>query len=178
VGVCSFEEGVALGCSLPDSIKVGRTAPLGTGFVGRELDRLNVLGCSERVSRRDGRGVSETAGLGVGAASESDRPDLFVCDGLGLFNRSAARAPAIRISSSVGSEEVDFLPRDLCLGRSNSAGDAGSEAACSGAGVACFGASGFFSLGTITSCADVPPTTTKLQSNTRKNPLRINRRDK
>src|SRR5438552_15467490 len=38
-GVCPLGEGEALGCSLPDSINVGRTAPLGSGFAVRELRR-------------------------------------------------------------------------------------------------------------------------------------------
>jgi len=112
-----------------------------------------VLVCSERVSFLAGLGVSGAAGFGVGAGSESDWPDLFVCDELGLFNRSAARAPAIRICSSVGSADADFL-RDLGLGRSGS-GVADSEGVCSGGGAACLGASGFVSRATITSCARV-----------------------
>jgi len=159
-------------------MSVDRTAPLGSGFVAPELGRRDVLGCSERVSLLDGLGVSKTFGLGVGAASESDRPDLLVCDGLGLFNRSAARAPAIRISSSVGSADVDFLPRGLGLGRCSSAGVAVSEGVSSGGGAVCLGACGFVSRATITSCAGVRPTSMKLQSSTMKNPLRINRRDK
>ena len=35
-GVSPFGEGDALDCSLPDSIKVDRTAPFGTGFAPRE----------------------------------------------------------------------------------------------------------------------------------------------
>jgi len=132
-----------------------------------------VLVCSERVSFFAGLGVSGTAGFGVGAASESDWPDRLVCDGLGLFSRSAARAPAIRICSSVGFADVDLLPRDLGL-----AGVADSEGVCSGVGAACFGASGFVSRATITSCACVWPTRIKLQSSRLKNPLRMNRRDK
>src|SRR5262245_26658404 len=159
-------------------MSVDRTAPLGSGFVAPELGRRDVLGCSERVSLLDGLGVSKTFGLGVGAASESDRPDLLVCDGLGLFNRSAARAPAIRISSSVGSADVDFLPRDLGFARSSSVGVAVSEGACSAGGVVCLGASGFVSRATITSCAGVRSTSMKPQSNTMKNPSGINRRDR
>jgi len=68
-----------------------------------------VLVCSERLSFFGGLAVSGTAGLGVGAASESDWSDFFVCDGLGLCSRSAARAPAIRICSSVGSADADFF---------------------------------------------------------------------
>jgi len=175
-GVCPFGKGVVVGSDLPDSINVGRTASLVSGFAGRELGRRDVLVCSERVSFFAGLGVSGVAGLGVGAASESDWPDLLVCDGLGLFSRSAARAPAVRICSSVGSADADFL-RDLGLGRSGS-GVADSDGVCSGGGAACLGASGFVSRATITSCACVWPTRMKLQRSAMKNPLGINRRDK
>jgi hypothetical protein len=174
-GVCPLGGGEALGCCLPDSKNVGRTAPVASGFAVRELGRRPVLVCSGRVSLFAGLGVSRTAGLGVGAASDSDWPDLLVCDGLGLFSRSAARAPAIRICSSVGSADVDLLPRDLGLVRS---GVADSEGVCSGGGAACLGASGFVSRATITSCPCVWPMRIKLQSSTPKNPLGINRRDK
>ncbi len=156
-------------------MNVGRTAPLATGLAVCELGRREVLVCSDRVSFFAGRGVC--AGLGVGAASESDWPDLLVCEGLGLFNRSAAWAPAIRISSSVGSADVGLLLRDLGLVRSAS-GVADSKGVCSGGGAACLGASGFASRATITSCAGVWPASMKLQSSTMKNPLGINRRDK
>ncbi len=174
-GVCALGEGEALGCSLPDSINVGRTAPPGSGFAVRELRRRDVLVCSERGSVFAGLGVSGAAGVAVGAAADSDWPDLLVCDELGLFSRSAASAPAIRICSSVGSADVDLLPRDLGLVRSG-VGD--SEGVCSGGGAACLGASGFVSRATITSCACVWPARIKLQSSTLKSPLSINRRDK
>jgi hypothetical protein len=174
-GVCPFGKGVVLGSDLlPDSINVDRTAPLGSGFAVRELGRRAVLVCSARVSFFAGLGVSETAGLGVGAASESDWPALFLCEGLGLFSLSAASAPAVRICSSVGSADVDFL-RDLGLVCS---GVVDSEGVCSGDGAACLGASGFVSRATITSCACAWPTRMKPQSSTMKNPLGINRRDK
>jgi hypothetical protein len=161
-------------------MNVGRTTSLASGFVARELGRCDVLGCSERVSLLAGLGVSGTAGLGVGAASESDRPDLLVCDGLGLFSRSAARAPAIRISSSVGSADVDLLLRDLGLGLgcSTSPGVADSAGVCSGGGAACLGASGFVSRATITSCPGVWPARMKVLTRATKNPLDINRREK
>ena len=38
-GVCPFGKGVVLGSDLPDSINVGRTASLVSGFAGRELGR-------------------------------------------------------------------------------------------------------------------------------------------
>jgi hypothetical protein len=174
-GVCPFGEGEAFGCSLPDSIKVGRTVPIDSGFAGRERGRRDVLVCSERVSFFAGVGVSVAAGLGVGAVSESDWPDLFLCERLGLFSRSAATAPAIRICSSVGSADVDFLLRGLGLACSG-VGD--SKGVCSGDGAACLGASGLVSRATITCCACVWPTRTKLQSRITKNPLGINRGDK
>ena len=155
-GVCPFGKGVVLGSDLPDSINVGRTAPLVSGFAVRELARRDVLVRSERVCFFVGLGVSGTAEVGVGAASESDWPALFVCDGLGLFSRSAARAPAIRICSRLGSVDADFL-RNLGLGRSGS-GVADSGGVWSGGGAACFGASGFVSRATMTSCARVWPT--------------------
>ena len=138
-------------------MNVGRTAPVASGFAARELGGRDTRGCSGRVSFFAGLGVSGTAGVGVGAASDSDWPDLLICDGLGLFSRSAARAPAIRICSSVGSADVDLLPRDLGL-----AGVEDSEGVCSGGGAACLGASGFVSRATITSCACVWPTRIKL----------------
>ena len=98
-------------------------------FAARELVRCDVFVCSERGSLFTGLGVSGTAGLGVEAASESDWPDFFACDGLGLLSRSAASAPAIRICSSVGSSDADFL-RDFGLVRSGS-GVADSAGVCS-----------------------------------------------
>jgi hypothetical protein len=94
-----------------------------------------------------------------------------------LFSRSAARAPAVRICSSVGSADVDLLLRDLGLVRSGS-GVADSEGVCSGGGAACLGASGFFSRATITSCACVWPTKIRLQNSMLKSLLSMNRRDK
>jgi hypothetical protein len=174
-GVCPFGGAEALGCSLPASINVGRTAPIASGFAVRELGRRDVLVCSERASLFAGLGVSGTGGLGVGAASESDGPDLLLCAGVGLFSRSAASAPAIRICSSVGAADVDLLLCDLGLGCS---GVTDSEGVCSGGGAACLGASGFISRATMTSCACVCPTRMRLQSSIIKNPFRINRRDK
>ena len=156
-------------------MNVGRTTPAASGFAARELVRCDVFVCSERGSLFTGLGVSGTAGLGVEAASESDWPDFFACDGLGLLSRSAASAPAIRICSSVGSSDADFL-RDFGLVRSGS-GVADSAGVCSGGG-ACLGASGFVSRATITSCEYKWPTRMKLQSSIMKNPLGIKRRDR
>ncbi len=134
-------------------MNVGRTAPTGSAFAGREVGRCDLLGCSDGVSLFfDGLGVSSTTGFDVGAASESDWSDLFFCEGLGLSRRSAARAPAIRICSSVGSADVDFLLRGLGL---DGSGVGDSEGLCSGGGVVCLEASGFVSRATITSCASV-----------------------
>jgi len=156
-------------------MNVGRTAPLASGFAVRELGRRDELVSSERVSFFAGLGVSGTAGLGVGAASESDWPDLLACDGLGLFSRSAASAPAIRICSSVGAAEPDFFSRDLGFVRS---GAADSEGVCSGDGAACVGASGFLSRATITSWPRTCPTRTRLHSSALKNAFSMNSRDK
>jgi hypothetical protein len=154
-------------------MNVGRITPAGSGFAVLELAGRDPLVCSERVSLFAGLAVSETTGVGVGAVSESNRPDLRVCAGLGLFRRSAASAPAIRISSSVGTSDLGFLPRDLGL-----AGVADSVGVCSGGGAACLGASGFVSRATITSCACIGPAKTTLQSSTVKSHFDIKRRNK
>src|SRR5439155_24514438 len=44
-GVCPFAEGVAVGCSLPDSIMVGRTGPIGSKLVLRGVDGRDALFC-------------------------------------------------------------------------------------------------------------------------------------
>jgi hypothetical protein len=143
-----------------------------SGFAGRELDGCDSFVCSRRISFFGGLVAFGTAGLAVGAASESDWADLVVSEALESLSRSAASAPAIRICSSVG---ADLLPRDLGFVR---AGVADSEEVCSGGGAACLGASGFVSRATITSCASVWATTIKLQSSTLKSPVGMNRRDK
>jgi hypothetical protein len=149
---------VALGCSLPDSIKVGRTTPVVSGLAVRDLGVRETLACSERVSFLATLAVSETTGLGVGAASESDWEDLFVCEALGLFSRSAASAPAIRICSIVGSAEARFFSCDLGFVR---AGASGSEGLSLAVGVAGLEACGFVSRVTITSCPYICPTRIK-----------------
>src|SRR4029077_20988466 len=68
----AFAEGVALGSSLPDSIIVGRIAPIASGFVDRGLGRV-------RASFLIGLGVSEGAGDSVVAGSESDPRLLAAC---------------------------------------------------------------------------------------------------
>jgi len=154
---------------------VGRTTPVVSGFTVRELGRRDGFVCSERVSLFTGLGVSGAAGLGVEAASESDCPDFLPCDELALVRRSAASSPALRISSSVGSADADFL-RDFGLALSGS-GVADSAGVCSGGG-ACLGASGFVSRATITSCEYKWPTRMKLPSSIMKNPSGIERRDR
>src|SRR2546425_11292965 len=81
VGVCSppaapLAEGVALGCSLPDSIMVGRTGPIASSFAFRELDRAGLLVCTARVSFFTRVGGCETAGGGAAAPSEGEGPAL------------------------------------------------------------------------------------------------------
>jgi hypothetical protein len=44
-GACPFAEGVALGCSLPDSMMVGRTGPIGSNLVLRGEDGRDALFC-------------------------------------------------------------------------------------------------------------------------------------
>jgi len=139
-----------LGSDLPDSINVGRTAPLVSGLEVLVFERFDVLVCPERASLFTGLGVSATAVLGAEAPSEFDWPDLRAGEGLGLFRRSAASAPAFRICSSVGSADSERL-RVLGLVRRGS-GVTNSEGLASAGGVACLSASGFVSRATITSC--------------------------
>ena len=124
-----------LGSDLPDSINVGRTAPVVSDREVRGVERCDVLVCSERVSLRTDLGVSGTGVLGAEARSESDWPDLRAGDGFGLFSRSAASAPAFRICSSVGSTDSERL-RVLGLVRCGS-GVTDSEGVSSAGGVAC-----------------------------------------
>jgi len=82
----------------------------------------DVLLCSTGLSLFTGLGVSATVGTGAGAIS------LVDC-GRGRFSSpSAARAPAIRICSSVGTADPDFSWRDLGLAGS---GASDSEGLCS-----------------------------------------------
>lgn len=168
-----FGEGEASGCSLPDSIIVGRIASMSPGLVGRELVGRDPLVSSRRASLLCGRGVSDATGLGVEAASESDSVGLLVGEEPGLFSRSAASAPADRICSSVGAADVVFLTRGLGLVRS---GAAVFEGVCSGGGAVCLGASGFGSRLTITSCAYAWPTRMRLRNSTFKTPPGTKRR--
>ena len=177
VGVCSppaapLAEGVALGCSLPDSIMVGRTGPIPSGFVLRGLGGRDALFCSTCTSLFTGVTVAETAGLVAAGVSESDAPVPVDCGTDRLFRPSPASAPAARICSSVGAPAADFFSRSLGFVR---AGAADSEGACSEDGAVCLGASGFVSRGTTTSCACICQTRKTLQSNGLKNPFSIKR---
>jgi len=141
-GVCAFAGGVALGSCLPDSIIVGRIAPIASGFVVRGLSRRGTLVCPVRGSFLTGFGVAETVGNSGALGSESDPPVLAGCGELRFSNRSAASAPAIRICSAVSVVEPDFFSRDLGL---VIVGVGDSDGVCSEDGAACLGASGFFS---------------------------------
>jgi len=150
---------------------LGRTAPAGSGFVLRELDRRGVLVGAARGSVVIGVTVALEVPKVLEAAGASEPDSLVLLDSEGdrLPRLSAASAPASRICSSVG--PVDFFVRDLGLVVS-SAGD--SEGACSeGGGASSLGGSGFFSRATITSCAWTCPTRTRPQNNTLNNPLSI-----
>src|ERR1041385_3170897 len=169
---CHFGRGVALGCSLPDSIMVGRTGPIGSRFDPRGEDAREARFCSMCASLFTGVVVGEAAGLGAAAASERDLPVLVGCGTDRSLRPSPASAPDARICSSVGA--ADFFSRDLGLVRAGVA-DSGGVCSDSEEGVACVGASDFFSLGTTTSCACICPTSTRQQSSSLKNPLSIKR---
>ena len=151
---------------------VGRTAPIGSGFVvARELGRRGVLVGAARGSVVIGVTVALEMPTVFGAAGASEPDSLVLLDSEGdrLSRLSAASAPASRICSTVG--PVDFFVRDL--GWVVSGGGA-SEGVCSeGGGASSLGASGFFSRATITSCAWTRPTRTRPQNNTLNNPLSI-----
>ena len=125
-----------------------------------------------RLSFFAGVAVADTADAPVAAASDSGSTDLAADDdeGVGLVNRSAARAPDIRISSSVGILELDFFSRVFdFFGVSVGDSEGASSDGCGG-GLA---ASGFVSRATITSCACMAPMSKKLQSTAPENPLSI-----
>ena len=145
---------------------MGRIGPIPSMVVLRDLEGLGELLRSTGVSLFTGLGVSATVGFGSGAPSTSGSRVFVDCEPDRLFNPSAARTPASRISSSVSVAWADFFSRDLDL-RGGGVGD--SEATCSeGCGV-CAGSSGFFSRGTITSCPYIFPTKMTLQITTQKN---------
>ena len=145
---------------------VGRIGPIPSSLLPRGFEVRDALLCSTGVSFFTGLGLSGTVGVGAGALSESDPPALVDCGRGRLSCASAARAPAMRICSSVGTAEADFFWRDLGLAPSG-AGDSGGL--CSEDGVACLGASGFVSRATITSCAWIWLERMKLQSAALKN---------
>ena len=145
---------------------MGRIGPIPSMVVLRDLEGLGDLLCSTGVSLFTGLGVSATVGFGTGALSTSGSRVFIDCEPGRLFNPSAARTPAARISSSVSVAWADFFSRDLDL---RGAGVGDSEASWSeGCGV-CAGSSGFFSRATITSCACILPTRMTLQITARKN---------
>src|SRR5882757_2529975 len=115
-------DGEGLAASRPDSIIVGRIGPIPSMFVLRDLEGLDELLCSAGVSLCTGLGVSATVGFGIGALSTSGSRVFVDCEPDRLFNPSAARTPAARISSSVSVAWVDFLSRDLDL-RGGGVGD-------------------------------------------------------
>jgi len=135
-------------------------------FVPRDLEGRDELLCSTGVSLFTDLGVSATVGFGIGGLSTSGSRVFVDCDPDRSPEPPAARAPAARISSSVGFEGADFFSCDLDLCR---AGVGDSEGICSeGCGV-CLGRSGFSSRATITSCACIFPMRMALQSTARKN---------
>jgi hypothetical protein len=159
-------EGEGLGASRPDSINVGRIAPIPSMFVPRDLEGPDELLCSTGVSLFTGLGVSATVGFGIGALSTSGSRVFVDCKPDRAFNPSAARAPASRISSSVSFAGADFFSRDLGL---CGVGVGDSEVDCSDDCGVCVGSSVFFSRATITSCACIFPTRMTLQSTAGKN---------
>jgi len=124
--------GEGLAGSLPDSIIVGRIGPISivSAFVPRGLEGGGVLLCSIGVSLFNGLGVSGATGLGAGALGTSGSRVLAGCETDGLFNPSAARAPAARISSRLSAAGADFFSRDLDF-RGVGAGVGVSEGICS-----------------------------------------------
>ena len=159
-------EGEGLGASRPDSIIVGRIGPIPSLFVLRDLEGLDELLCSTGVSLFTGLGVSAKVGFGTEALSTSGWRVFVDCESDRLFNPSAARTPAARISSSVSDAGADFFSRDLDL---RGAGVGDSKVSCSAGCGVCAGSSGFFSRATITSCACILPMRMTLQSAAPKN---------
>jgi hypothetical protein len=112
----SHLEGDGLGASRPDSIIVGRIGPSPSIIVLRDVEGRDELLCSTGVSLFTALGVSATVGFGIGALSISGSRVLVDCEPDRIFNPSAARAPAARISSSVSVAGADFFSRDFDLG--------------------------------------------------------------
>jgi hypothetical protein len=143
-------------------------------FVLGGLDGRGVLFCSTCTSRLSGVAVAETASVRAAVVSDSVSFVLADCETDWLFSASAARAPAARISSTVGPLEADFFGRALGL--------VGVGVADSGGGVsdgcaAGLGASGFVSRRTTTSCACICPWSTRAPSSGNKNAFNTQRLD-
>src|SRR5438132_266325 len=113
---------------------VGRMAPIGSGFAPVEFERREGRVSSARASFFMGLGVAVIVGISATAGCSSDALVLATGGGVGLSNRSAASAPALRICSRVSAVEVDFFSRDFRFGGSG-AGVGDSDWICSGAGV-------------------------------------------
>ena len=167
--------GVGLGASRPDSNNVGRIGPIPSMEVPRDLEERGELRCSTGVCLFTDLGVSATVGLGVGALSTSGSRVFVDGEPDRLFDPSAARAPASRISSSVSVAGTDFFSRDFSL---RGAGVGDSAVTCSDGWGVCEVCSGFFSLATITSCACIFPMKMRLQNTARKNSFCIMPSDK
>src|SRR4030095_1255510 len=144
----------------------GRTGPMPSMLVPRDLTGRDELLCSPGVSLLIGLAVSATVEFGTGALSTSGSRIFADCETDRSPSPSAARAPAARISSSVSVAAADFFSCDLDF---RGAGVAGSEVTCSAGRGVSVGTSGFFSRATITSCAYIFPLRMVLQSNVTKN---------
>ena len=145
---------------------VGRIGPIPSIFVLRDLVGRGELLSSTGVSLFTGLGVSATVGFGIGALSTSGSRVFVDCEPDRLFNPSAARAPAARISSSVSGAGADFFSRDFDLGSAGIGVSVVTGSECCGV---CSGGSTFFSRATITSCACIFPIRMTLQITARKN---------
>ena len=168
VSTAYLPEGEGLGGSLPDSSMVGRIGPIPSRGVPRCLVARDELSCGTGVCRFTGLGLSATTGFRGRARSTSGARVFAGSEADCSFGPSAARPPAARIFSSVSVPEVDFFSRGLDF-RGLGAGvcDGNSSegwTACFGISGDCVGGSGFFSRGTITSCACMFPMTITLQS--------------
>jgi len=141
-------EGEGLGGSRPDSIIVGRIGPIPSRFVLRGFAGSDELLCSIGVFLFNGLGVSATVGFGAGVLSTSGWRVFVGCETDRSFNPSAARAPAVRISSSVSvagaalfSRGFDF--RGVGVGISEGSSSEGMTVCFGGSGV-CLTGAGFF----------------------------------
>ena len=175
-------KGDGVGASLPDSIIVGRIGPMLCIVVSRVLEGTGVLFCLIDASLFAGLGVSAIVGFGSRTLSASASRVLVDCETPWLFEPSAARAPAARISSSVGIAEADFLSRNfdfraVVVGVSDGGSFESSTVCFRGSGV-CLTDLGFFSRATITSCPCIFPIRMTPQINAHDNCLSVMPRDK